>query len=61
MLAQVLGACVGAGLVYANYYMAINIYEGGVGVKTVPGTASLFATFPVRVRSAVCFAIPELI
>ncbi|CEL53542.1 putative membrane protein YFL054C OS=Saccharomyces cerevisiae (strain ATCC 204508 / S288c) GN=YFL054C PE=1 SV=1 [Rhizoctonia solani AG-1 IB] len=46
MLAQVLGACVGAGLVYANYYMAINIYEGGVGVKTVPGTASLFATFP---------------
>ncbi|KAF8754683.1 MIP aquaporin family [Rhizoctonia solani] len=30
MLAQVLGACVGAALIYANYHIAINIYEGGI-------------------------------
>ncbi|CAE6438935.1 unnamed protein product [Rhizoctonia solani] len=56
MLAQVLGACVGAGLIYANYYIAINVYEGGVGIKTVPGTASLFATFPADyMPNALCF------
>ncbi|CAE6413772.1 unnamed protein product [Rhizoctonia solani] len=45
ILAQVLGACTGAGLVYANYHRAIDIFEGGPGVRTVPGSASLFATF----------------
>ncbi|CAE6462714.1 unnamed protein product [Rhizoctonia solani] len=56
MLAQVLGACVGAALIYANYHIAINIYEGGVGVRSVPGTASLFATFPADyMTNALCF------
>ncbi|ELU43232.1 MIP domain-containing protein [Rhizoctonia solani AG-1 IA] len=45
ILAQTLGACTGAGLVYANYHRAIDLFEGGLGVRTVPGTASLFTTF----------------
>ncbi|KAH7332638.1 aquaporin-like protein [Rhizoctonia solani] len=56
ILAQVLGACTGAGLVYANYYRAIDIFEGGMGVRTVPGSASLFATFAMDHLSNVqCF------
>ncbi|KAJ7928118.1 aquaporin [Mycena leptocephala] len=38
--AQTLGGLVGAGLVYANYYHAINIFEGGPHVRTL-ATASL--------------------
>ncbi|KLO09185.1 aquaporin [Schizopora paradoxa] len=45
MLMQLLGAIVGAALVYANYYHAINAFEGGSGVRTVPGTAQLFGTY----------------
>ncbi len=48
MLMQLLGALVGAALVYANYYHAINAFEGGSGVRTVPGTAKLFGTYAVR-------------
>ncbi|KAB5593834.1 membrane protein [Ceratobasidium theobromae] len=56
ILAQVLGACTGSGLVYANYHRAIDLYEGGQGVRTVPGTASLFATFAMNYMSnAQCF------
>ncbi|KAJ7648352.1 major intrinsic protein superfamily membrane channel protein [Mycena polygramma] len=38
--AQTLGGLVGAALVYANYYRAINIFEGGPHVRTL-ATASL--------------------
>ncbi|CAE6469465.1 unnamed protein product [Rhizoctonia solani] len=56
ILAQVLGACTGAGLVYANYHRAIDLFEGGLGVRTVPGTASLFTTFAMDYLSnAQCF------
>ncbi|CAE6421834.1 unnamed protein product [Rhizoctonia solani] len=56
ILAQTLGACTGAGLVYANYYRAIDLFEGGIGVRTVPGTASLFTTFAAPYLSnAQCF------
>ncbi|KAJ3513492.1 hypothetical protein NLJ89_g2913 [Agrocybe chaxingu] len=44
ILAQVLGGLVGAACVYGNYYHAINIVEGGVGVRTL-GTAGLFSTY----------------
>ncbi|KAI6245666.1 Aquaporin-3 [Erysiphe necator] len=51
-LGQTLGAFAAAGVVYANYYAAINAYEGA-GVRTVPGalnsvntTAGIFATYP---------------
>ena len=45
-LAQFLGAFCGAAIIYGNYLGAIDIQEGG-GARTVPGTASLFATYPV--------------
>jgi len=44
-LAQLLGAFFGALIVYGNYARAIHEFEGGV--RTVPGTAGLFATFPL--------------
>jgi aquaglyceroporin related protein len=46
---QIFGAFVGSLLTYANYFHAINVFEGGKGIRTVPGTASLFATYAVGV------------
>lgn len=46
MFAQLLGGIVGAAIAYATYFHAIDIVEG-VGRRTVPGTAGLFATYPV--------------
>ena len=48
IIAQFLGAFVAAGVIYGNYLGAINIQEGGGNIRTVPGTASLFATYAVR-------------
>jgi len=50
-LAQVLGAMCAAGVVYGNYKAAINVYEGGPNIRTVPGfsnhsTAGIFCTYP---------------
>lgn len=47
IIAQVLGAWVGAAIVYGNYIHAIDIYEGGVGIRTLK-TAGLFASYAVR-------------
>lgn len=47
MLAQLLGAILGAAIVYATYFHEINIVEGGR--RTVPGTAAFFGTYPVSV------------
>ncbi|CCU82910.1 aquaporin [Blumeria hordei DH14] len=49
--AQILGAFTAAGVIYGNYKSAIDIFEGGPGVRTVPGysanaTAGIFATYP---------------
>ena len=46
ILAQLFGGFVGAAVVYATYYNAINIVEGGTGVRTLE-TAGLFATYAV--------------
>ncbi|KAH8689545.1 putative aquaglyceroporin [Talaromyces proteolyticus] len=51
MLAQVLGAMSGAAIVYGNYKSAIDTYEGGSHIRTVPGysstaTAGIFCTYP---------------
>lgn len=40
-----------SGVVYANYLSAINVYEGGSDLRTVPGfsetaTAGIFCTYP---------------
>jgi hypothetical protein len=45
--AQVLGGLVGAAIVYGNYFHAIDIAEGGRGIRTLK-TAGLFATYAVR-------------
>jgi len=45
ILAQIFGAWLGALVVYCNYFHAINLFEGGRGVRTVPGTASLFGAY----------------
>ncbi|KAH8114776.1 aquaporin [Phellopilus nigrolimitatus] len=53
IFAQLLGGVVGAAITYANYFHAINLFEGGAGVRTVPGTASLFGTYAVSYMSNV--------
>ncbi|PHH86595.1 hypothetical protein CDD83_10007 [Cordyceps sp. RAO-2017] len=48
-LAQLLGAMVGAAIVYGNYKSAIDNFEGGRGIRTVSGpnaTAGIFCTYP---------------
>ncbi|KAK9234839.1 aquaporin-3 [Lipomyces kononenkoae] len=51
VLAQLLGAFCASGIVYANYKSAIDVYEGGAHIRTVPGysdtaTAGIFCTYP---------------
>lgn len=55
-VSQVLGGFVGALLVYANYWKAIELYEGPAG-KVVPGVAALFTTFPLDYMSAGKFEV----
>jgi aquaglyceroporin related protein len=48
-LAQILGAMAGAAIVYGNYKSAIDMFEGGAGIRTVSGdtaTAGIFCTYP---------------
>jgi aquaglyceroporin related protein len=50
-IAQTLGAFCASGVVYANYKSAIDLYEGGPDLRTVPGystnaTAGIFCTYP---------------
>ena len=52
--AQVLGAFVGAAIIYGNYMGAIDLAEGG-GIRTIPGstgagTAGLFGTYAVSLK-----------
>lgn len=44
IIAQTLGAFFGSLVIYGAYSQAINVFEGGL--RTVPGTASLFIPFP---------------
>lgn len=48
-IAQILGAMVGAAIVYGNYKAAFDFFEGGEGIRTVVGenaTAGVFCTYP---------------
>ncbi|KAJ7694888.1 aquaporin-like protein, partial [Mycena rosella] len=45
IFAQTLGGFIGAGLVYANYSHAIDIFEGGAGVRSMK-TAGVFGAYP---------------
>jgi aquaglyceroporin related protein len=51
MISQLLGALVGAALIYANYFHAIDVYEGGRGIRT-QATGSLFSTYAVSLIHA---------
>ncbi|KAI0030976.1 aquaporin [Vararia minispora EC-137] len=56
IIGQIVGAFIGALLTYANYFHAIDIYEGGKGIRTTPGTASLFSTYALDyMPAAACF------
>jgi aquaglyceroporin related protein len=49
MLAQTLGAFCASGIVYANYKSAIDVFEGGAGIRTVgkpTSSAGIFCTYP---------------
>lgn len=56
MLAQILGAMSAAAVVYGNYKSAIDTFEGGAGIRTVPGysenaSAGIFCTYPAAFMS----------
>jgi len=51
-----MGGLVGAALVYANYYHAIDIFEGGRGVRTL-ATAGLFSTYAVSAHCQTIFTV----
>jgi aquaglyceroporin related protein len=56
IFAQVMGGLCGAAMVYANYFHAIDLFEGGRGIRTVPGTASIFSTYALPYMTSVsCF------
>ncbi|KAH7914294.1 major intrinsic protein superfamily membrane channel protein [Hygrophoropsis aurantiaca] len=56
ILAQLLGGICGAGMVYGNYFHAINLYEGGRDIRTINGTGNLFATYAADYMTPVsCF------
>jgi aquaglyceroporin related protein len=51
LVAQTLGAMCASAVVYANYKSAIDAFEGGANIRTVPGfsntsTAGIFCTYP---------------
>ncbi|KAF5325514.1 hypothetical protein D9619_009709 [Psilocybe cf. subviscida] len=55
IFAQLMGGIVGAGLVYAQYIHAIDIFEGGRHIRT-PATAGLFSSFALDYMTNVsCF------
>jgi len=55
IFAQVMGGILGSALVYGNYHQAIDIFEGGAGIRSV-ATAGLFATYPLDYLTAgACF------
>ncbi|KAJ7636989.1 putative aquaporin 4 [Roridomyces roridus] len=60
ILAQLLGGFTGAALVYATYFRAIDIFEGGSGVRTMK-TAGVFGAYPVDYISDASAFFAELL
>ncbi|KAI9569923.1 major intrinsic protein superfamily membrane channel protein [Boletus coccyginus] len=61
ILAQLLGGICGAGIVYANYYHAINLYEGGTNIRTISGTGGLFGTYAADYMTSVSSFFAEFL
>ncbi|KAK3629871.1 glycerol channel [Elasticomyces elasticus] len=64
--AQVLGAFCASGVVYANYKSAIDTFEGGSHLRTVPGysenaSAGIFCTYPADFMSRTGMFFSEFI
>ncbi|KAK4962951.1 glycerol channel [Elasticomyces elasticus] len=64
--AQVLGAFCASGVVYANYKSAIDTFEGGSHLRTVPGysenaSAGIFCTYPAEFMSRTGMFFSEFI
>ncbi|KAL2827178.1 putative aquaglyceroporin [Aspergillus cavernicola] len=52
-LSQLLGGMCAAAIIYGNYKSAIDVYEGGSNIRTVPGysdtaTGGIFCTYPAE-------------
>ncbi|KAF7334249.1 hypothetical protein MSAN_02386300 [Mycena sanguinolenta] len=60
IFAQTLGGFVGAAIIYANYFHAINIFEGGAGIRTMK-TAGAFGTFAAPYLTDVSAFFDEII
>lgn len=63
-IAQILGAMAGAAIVYGNYKSAIDMYEGGSGLRTVTGpnaTAGIFCTYPAEFMTRTGMFFSEVI
>ncbi|KAK0248129.1 glycerol channel [Friedmanniomyces endolithicus] len=63
--AQTLGAFCASGVVYANYKSAIDAFEGGPGIRTVPGyspnaSAGIFCTYPAAFMTKTTYRFPRL-
>ena len=63
LVAQVLGAMCASAVVYGNYKSAIDVFEGGPNIRTVPGfsetaSAGIFCTYPApfMTRTGMCFS-----
>lgn len=65
-VAQTLGAMVASVVVYENYRSAIDTFEGGASIRTVPGyspnaTAGIFCTYPAEFMSRTGMFFSEFI
>ncbi|KAJ6469522.1 aquaporin-like protein [Mycena sanguinolenta] len=60
IFAQTLGGFIGAAIIYANYFHAINIFEGGAGIRTLK-TAGAFGTFAAPYLTDVSAFFDEII
>ncbi|KAG7284288.1 hypothetical protein NEMBOFW57_010657 [Staphylotrichum longicolle] len=64
LLAQLAGAMMGAAIVYGNYRSAIDVFEGGAGIRTVSGpsaTAGIFCTYPAAFMTRTGMVFSEFI
>lgn len=66
LVAQVLGAMCASAVVYGNYKSAIDVFEGGSSIRTVPGysetaTAGIFCTYPADFMSRTGMFFSEFI
>ncbi|KAF7358348.1 hypothetical protein MVEN_00884500 [Mycena venus] len=60
IFAQTLGGFIGAAIVYANYFHAIDIFEGGSGIRSMK-TAGVFGAFSIEYLTDVSAFFSEVL